>query len=336
MIHTDAIGNPRPAHSCWLEMPRSGIAFNLLDPTPDMVDLGDIAEGLAHTVRWSGQGTLKVSVAAHALHVCDLVEARGGDCYEQLAALHHDSAEAYTGDVVRPLKKLLGRAFTEIEERINRAIAAHFGAVLGMTPLVKWADDQAMAIEVQAGLRNLFGWCPKPEANPMQNQWIWHAAESVARAFMMRHHELRAECREEDRRRAQTRADLDGTNAKPISSLLADAFAQTDAAPLQMVGTGVLHSMRTVGPNLHGLGSRSFLAPGEIRWSGNRTHNVCPRPRLTVRPTPEIPSGCALKRTAERFPCSADPPPSPTTFPPYWMKARAAKRKKKPRTRRAG
>jgi 5'-deoxynucleotidase YfbR-like HD superfamily hydrolase len=42
------------------------------------------------------------------------------------AALLHDAAEAYTGDIIKPLKVLLGTPLLRIENALKRAIAEKF------------------------------------------------------------------------------------------------------------------------------------------------------------------------------------------------------------------
>ena len=87
-----------------------GNRFYPLEPRIDDVDIEDIAHGLAYQCRFNGQTNAFYSVAQHSLIVAALVP-------EELrfAALLHDAAEAYLGDMVKPLKVLLP-GFSEIEE----------------------------------------------------------------------------------------------------------------------------------------------------------------------------------------------------------------------------
>ena len=78
----------------------TGKQFFPLDPQQDQVDIEDIAHGLAYQCRFNGQTRYFYSVAQHSLIVAGLVPKR-----LYLAALLHDAAEAYMGDMVKPLKQ---------------------------------------------------------------------------------------------------------------------------------------------------------------------------------------------------------------------------------------
>lgn len=103
----------------------TGVIFDLLDPSPDMVKIDDIAFALSHLCRWNGHHGW-YSVAEHCVHASRL-------CYEHsLGGLMHDAQEAYTGDVISPMKRALRArtghdpysAFDTVEERIADVIAS--------------------------------------------------------------------------------------------------------------------------------------------------------------------------------------------------------------------
>lgn len=128
--------------STWfLTYPR-GLAFDFADPRPEAIDIEDIAWSLSQMLRFNGHTRFAYSVAAHSIGVSYLVPAE--DAFE---GLMHDAAEAYVGDVVRPLKKLLGRAFGDLEDRIEQIIAAKFGLRWPWPPSVKVADMRMLAAE---------------------------------------------------------------------------------------------------------------------------------------------------------------------------------------------
>jgi uncharacterized protein len=83
----------------------TGRQFWPLDPHPDDVRVEDIAHALAKLCRWTGHCDQHVSVAQHARIVAHTVSLTHPEL--ELAALHHDSAEAYIGDIARPLKRSL-------------------------------------------------------------------------------------------------------------------------------------------------------------------------------------------------------------------------------------
>jgi 5'-deoxynucleotidase YfbR-like HD superfamily hydrolase len=119
----------------------SGKRFYPLEPRIDHVAIEDIAHGLAYQCRFNGQTREFYSVAQHSLIVASLVPDE-----LRLAALLHDAAEAYLGDMVKPLKVLLP-AFAAIEEKVSAIIAATFAISFDDYGPIKRADLIALATE---------------------------------------------------------------------------------------------------------------------------------------------------------------------------------------------
>lgn len=121
-------------------MLRSGAWFDFCAPASSNFTIEDIAHGLANICRYSGQCTSFYSVAEHSIHVSEM--AKGFE----FEALLHDAAEAFLGDITRPLKQLLPE-YKKIEANVERAILDRFG-VSGPIPLqVKQADLRVLAAE---------------------------------------------------------------------------------------------------------------------------------------------------------------------------------------------
>lgn len=99
----------------------TGKAFWPLDPRSDEVDLTDIAHSLAQQPRFNGHSLKFYSVAQHSVLVSKIVHPS-----QALAALFHDASEAYTGDIISPLKKFLPAEFKQIEIKIENAIFKKF------------------------------------------------------------------------------------------------------------------------------------------------------------------------------------------------------------------
>jgi 5'-deoxynucleotidase YfbR-like HD superfamily hydrolase len=118
-----------------------GNRFYPQNPRVEDIDIEDIAHGLAYTCRFNGQTTAFYSVAQHSLMVADLVPNE-----LKLDALMHDAAEAYLGDVVKPLKALLPE-YRAIEEHVNNIIAKAFNLGDCCHPAIKRADLIALATE---------------------------------------------------------------------------------------------------------------------------------------------------------------------------------------------
>lgn len=124
----------------------SGERLDLLDPDPAAISLADLAAGLARTCRFGGQCGAFYSVASHSIHVSNEV---GEDPRLQAVALFHDAAEAYVGDVPRPLKRSL-----EGFEAVEADVLAAVWTALGVAPPTdrEWervmaADDRLLAYE---------------------------------------------------------------------------------------------------------------------------------------------------------------------------------------------
>ena len=119
----------------------TGQAFDLVNPTPAMVNLPDIAHALGHQCRFTGHTSLPYSVAHHSLLVAELV-----DPEYRLQALLHDAHEAYIGDVSTPLKWLLPE-YRTVERRVWLAVAAAFDIDPVLHPSVKEADRVMLMTE---------------------------------------------------------------------------------------------------------------------------------------------------------------------------------------------
>ena len=119
----------------------SGNRFYPLEPRIDHVAIEDIAHGLAYQCRFNGQTREFYSVAQHSLIVAALVPPK-----LRLAALLHDAAEAYLGDMVKPLKVLLPE-FAAIEDKVSALIAQAFDIDFSDYAPIKRADLIALATE---------------------------------------------------------------------------------------------------------------------------------------------------------------------------------------------
>lgn len=128
------------------------------NPDPATIDPRDIAHALATQPRFNGQAVGHYSIAQHSLHVAAVSGDRWG--------LFHDAAEAYLGDMIRPLRPGLGwwrpggevaaPRWHEVEMAMLCAIAQRFGLPWSCdTPLpwpdsVREADDRVLAAEIRA------------------------------------------------------------------------------------------------------------------------------------------------------------------------------------------
>lgn len=109
----------------------SGRRLDLLNPSPDDIEIEDIAHGLARVARWNGQtvGAHAFSVAQHSLLVERIAGALNDDWPAdwRLAALLHDAPEYVVGDLISPFKTAIGLDYKAFELRLLGAIHQRFG-----------------------------------------------------------------------------------------------------------------------------------------------------------------------------------------------------------------
>ena len=107
----------------------TGKMFDVFDPDPNEIDIFDIAHHLSLMTRFNGGCQWHYSIAQHSILCAD----RSKDYHYQrpseeklaLALLMHDAAEAYVGDIVRPIKRTL-TDFAVIENGVMDAINTRF------------------------------------------------------------------------------------------------------------------------------------------------------------------------------------------------------------------
>ena len=147
-------------HDHWL-CTRSGIQFDPVSPTAEMIDVQDIAFGLAGKFRFGAQSPARYTVAQHSRAVAAAVaDDPAATLDDQLWGLLHDAAEAYLWDVQRPVKaaqyweiddperpgKKKQVPFREIEMRIQAAVRSAFrlGPIM---PMIFHEDEQQLLRE---------------------------------------------------------------------------------------------------------------------------------------------------------------------------------------------
>lgn len=120
----------------------------ILSPELSDIDIVDIAIALSRICRFGGHVRPDVpfySVAQHSVHTSYLVPDE-----LRLRALLHDATEAYLGDVIRPLKQVLGPIYKPLENAWALEIGRRFDlgpALAHEHPLIKLADNRALETE---------------------------------------------------------------------------------------------------------------------------------------------------------------------------------------------
>lgn len=141
----------------------TGVRFDLLEPTPDMVRLDDIAWSLAHIRRFGGHAGA-YTVAEHSLLVAKVCPVE-----LQLEALLHDAHEAYVGDIVSPVQgAILAHhvrrqdaspcGLEEVAYNVRECVRDAFG-ISPATPTPVWRADRRMLITERD---QLMGPAPEP------------------------------------------------------------------------------------------------------------------------------------------------------------------------------
>ena len=136
----------------------SGKRFHFLEPTPDEVDIRDIAHHLSLLCRFTGACKLFYSVAEHSILVAELVPQE-----LKLSALLHDAAEAYINDISRPVK--YSHKLDDTEAVIMSVIVDKFG-INPTAPEIKEADNVVMATEARDLMPNTDCWASLPDPSP--------------------------------------------------------------------------------------------------------------------------------------------------------------------------
>jgi 5'-deoxynucleotidase YfbR-like HD superfamily hydrolase len=173
--------------TAWIQT-YTGHAFPVLAPSPHDIDILDIAHALSNIGRFGGHSKSFLSVAQHSVLVSRHVPEEFA-----LAALLHDAAEAYVGDMVRPLKHSEDMAgFRDAEQRVWIAICLHFGLPYRehLPKAVKDADNRALYTEQ----RDLMGRPPKPwkdYGEPFEELVFSLLPKEAEKAFLDRYTEIK-------------------------------------------------------------------------------------------------------------------------------------------------
>ena len=177
----------------------SGLAFDLLDPRPEQVRVEDVAYALSRINRYTGH-TVAYSVAQHSVLAMRTVADELREPEHALAALLHDAAEAYVGDVSAPLKYALREqdkksghyakrsSYDVIEGRVQVGVARALGlsdeARAAANDVVKQADLMMLAKEAEILMKQPppRPWTlPEPPARLVVDPWD---AEEARTAFL--------------------------------------------------------------------------------------------------------------------------------------------------------
>lgn len=122
----------------------TGLYFDILEPTPDMVCIEDIAHSSSMCNRFTGHTRFPYPVSQHSRLGSYLVP-----MVYALRFLLHDGSETYIGDVNRPLKHFTpaGDEYRKIEAPIQALVYNKFGLVGEDPPIIHEIDNQMLYAE---------------------------------------------------------------------------------------------------------------------------------------------------------------------------------------------
>jgi hypothetical protein len=107
----------------------------------------------------------------------------------QLAALIHDAAEAYIGDVITPVKRAFP-GISELEDRILIVICEYCGVDPGLLKYIKWWDWHMCRTEAHQIMGDP-DWAKDPDVPYLD--WVivpGRTREEICQAYMDRFYEL--------------------------------------------------------------------------------------------------------------------------------------------------
>lgn len=166
----------------------SGAYFNFLSPEPGAVTVADIGSALSKLCRYTGHASRFYSVAEHCVHVAELLATWNACARLQFLGLLHDAAEAYVGDVNKPLKQLLPY-YRRIEHDVQRVV----WTAAGICPPseieqaeIKDADRVLLMTEAAALLPSHGrGWATARLAQADPNIVLWYYLPDSAKSLWL-------------------------------------------------------------------------------------------------------------------------------------------------------
>jgi hypothetical protein len=143
----------------WIET-YTGKHFYPFDPRIEEVDIIDIAHALSNICRYNGHCRYHYSVAQHSIYIARELMKMGAAIETVLAGLLHDAAEAYFGDIPRPIKRSLhSEEIYILEMNIRDTIFDKYLPGFNNFPAqVRKLDNDILFVEGDQLMNNTDGW----------------------------------------------------------------------------------------------------------------------------------------------------------------------------------
>lgn len=145
----------------------SGYNIDLLDLDIEKVDICTIAHSLSFQCRFNGHCKQFYSVADHSVRLSHRMGMQRPIML--LTALMHDSAEVFTGDIIRPVRNLIYQGtgvLDDIEKEILCKLAKKFGFTYPIPEIVKFLDNRLLVTEAKYLLPGDHSWWTKDLPDP--------------------------------------------------------------------------------------------------------------------------------------------------------------------------
>ncbi len=162
---------------------------SVMDLNSEDISLREIATRLGRICRFDGRIDRFYSVAEHVVNLSWYFKESPELSFE---ALHHDDHEAYIGDIITPIKRLMGQEFEVMDNHTSAVTREFFGLSPELDPRIKIADKSIATNEAQE-MRPPFDWETAGWSKPLKNMKLRFTDGKpllAARFYMLRHWHL--------------------------------------------------------------------------------------------------------------------------------------------------
>lgn len=145
----------------------AGIQFHFLNPSPDEININDIANSLSKQCRYTGHVKQFYSVTEHCCLLFDFAWVNKNRSIQELRTmLMHDASEAYLTDLARPIKYYMPE-YKTLEAKIEKVISEKFDLIYPYPSWIKELDTRILLDE------------RKQAMNPSNNVWAVDSLEPL-------------------------------------------------------------------------------------------------------------------------------------------------------------